>query len=189
MNKISVPRKQTKFKHLNSTTIEHTQIITRCVYIVNTGRITIGNCFVKSSGYTGSSKTNKECGVWLGDKAEIILMSMFDHVERMPNGNPGYDFTCGKGYRIDAKSGCLRKHNPNTWRFGINRNKIADYFLCLALDNRQDLNPLHVWLIPGKDINHLSGATISKSTLSKWSEYEQPLNTVLSCCNTMKNPY
>ena len=155
-----------KSKHLDSITIEHVLTETSCVYNSNTDHITISVRFRKSRGYSGRSKTNKSCATWLGDRTEMILMNMFNHVEKMPINNPGYDFKCGQGYMVDAKSGCLVK-NRYSWSFDIRRNTTPDFFLCLGFDNRQDLNPLHVWMIPGHVLNHLKSASISKSTLDK----------------------
>lgn len=133
---------------------------------------------------------NKECTSYLGvhitehDIAENILNSIYKNVVRMPYGNPGYDFICDN-YKIDAKSSCIL-NNRNSWKFNIKRNIITDYFLCIAFDNREYLNPMHIWLIPGHILNHLVGATISLSTLDKWSEYERNINDVILCCDIMK---
>ena len=105
----------------------------------------------------------------------------------IPYGNKGYDFICGRGYKVDVKSSCL--HSGRQWVFNINHNTIADYFLFLAFDNRDNLNPLHLWIVPGHDINHLSTASISRSTIDKWEQYEltDKIEQVISCCNVMKN--
>ena len=138
---------------------------------------------------SGGSKTNKDCASYLGVYiAEQLLSNVFKTVQHMPNCNPGYDFICGKGFRVDVKSGCIYKSKEQSehWQFKIRHNKIADFFLCIAFDNRIDMNPLHLWLIPGNILSHLSATNISKSTIEKWSEYEQSLDKVLECCNTMK---
>ena len=76
------------------------------------------------------------------------------------------------------------------WFFSINKNQIADYFLCIAFDNRDDLNPEYLWLIPGSDVNDKSGISIAESTIDKWSKYElDKLDDIISCCNNMKNKY
>lgn len=134
---------------------------------------------------------NKNCSSYLGVTiAECILSYIYSDVQRMSYGNPGYDFICGKGYKIDVKSRCMsiRKKisHSKSWNFHIRKNKIADYFICLAFDNREDLNPQYVWLIPASRVNHLMGFGISESRLDKWIEYEQPINKILSCCNTMR---
>jgi len=71
------------------------------------------------------------------------------------------------------------------WGFSIQKNQVADYFLCLAFDNRESLEPQHVWLIPSGPIQNLLNIRISEKpeSLAKWSKYERPLNKViLSCC-------
>ena len=140
-------------------------------------------CKVSDTGH----ENNKDCPGFLGSIAEEVLSYVYTNVERMGWGNPGYDFICGKGHKIDVKSSVLTAKRPNLWEFRINNNKIADYFLCLAFDNRDNLNPQHIWLLPGKIVNNKVGTSISKSTISKWSEYEQPLDKVISCCDIMKN--
>ena len=98
---------------------------------------------------------NKECSLYLGvHVAEQVLSKVFKNVKQMPNGNKGYDFICNKNMKIDVKSSTIlkRDYKSDSWLFQIKRNKIADYFLCLAFDNREDLNPLHIWLIPSENI-------------------------------------
>jgi len=141
---------------------------------------------------------NKECADYLGIHiAERILSKIFQNVDRMPNCNPGYDFICNKGYKIDVKSACLFK---SKWLFHIYNNKIADYFLLLAFDNRTDLNPIHMWLIRNNEIintrrtsciiNEKLGVTIYNSNygLSIYSKYEinDKLDKVKLCCNELK---
>ena len=132
---------------------------------------------------------NKQCSVYLGvHVAEQVLSRVFKNVKRMPYGNPGYDFICNKGKKIDVKSSCKTK-NHNGWHFDIKHNTTADYFLCLAFDNRQDLNPLHVWLLPGIKLNHLQSASISQSTIHKWDAYRLDTTKVAMCCNTMRTTH
>lgn len=139
---------------------------------------------------SGGSKTNKACASYLGcTVSEQVLSHIFKNVKKMPYGNPGYDFICGKEFKIDVKSTCRRKHEgwSDQWGFGIRYNTTADYFLCIAFDNRKDLNPEHIWLIPGSYINNKSNAVISESTIDKWSKYElDRLNDIIICCNIMK---
>jgi len=134
-----------------------------------------------------SKKSSWFLGVYV---AERVLSRYFDNITRMPNNNPGYDYICGKGFKIDVKSACLQHHSttPN-WAFTIRYNTIADYFLCLAFDNRESLNPMHVWLIPMGKVCHLNGLCITNTykSLSKWNEYEKSLDKVISCCNEMRH--
>jgi hypothetical protein len=125
-------------------------------------------------------------GVYIAERA---LSKFFDHIERMPYGNKGYDFLCGRGYKIDVKSSTIRNCGCNTrWMFNTKKNKTADYFLCVAFDDRDNLDPKHVWLIPGHVVNNRGSVTITNSIkyIAKWSEYEKPLDKVITCCNKMK---
>ena len=136
-----------------------------------------------------SMNENKKCPAFLGvHVAERVLSMVFKNVKRMPFGNPGYDFICGKGYKIDVKSSCIRPRigHSDDWRFHIRENKIADYFLCIAFDNRENLNPLHVWLIPAADIIHIKNASIAVPTISKWDDYVLDISKVTTCCNILK---
>lgn len=130
---------------------------------------------------------NKGCALYLGiHVAERVLSRVFKDVVAMPISNPGYDFVCGRGKRIDVKSSCIRKCGKQ-WSFRVNRNTIADYFLLLAFDNRTNLTPLHMWLIPGNKINHLVIPSISKSTLHKWDDYRLSISKVIACCDTLRH--
>ena len=138
----------------------------------------------RKEGHQSMSK-NKECSSYLGVYvAERVLSQAFKNVRMMPMNNSGFDFICGSGYMIDVKSSCL--HKNGAWMFTINHNHIANYFLCLAFDNREYLNPLYVWLIPGEKLNHLAGASIRPSTIHKWDEYQLDTAKVVTCCNMMK---
>ena len=137
-----------------------------------------------------SMDKNKEHSLFLGVHiAEQVLSKVFKNVKQMPYGNKGFDFFCNKGKKIDVKASVLHTNGESLghWLFIIKQNIIADYFLCLAFDNREDLNPLHIWLIPADKLNHLTGTTISKSTINKWDEYKLDINKVISCCNIMKS--
>lgn len=131
---------------------------------------------------------------------EKVLCKVFPNVERMPMGNHGYDFICGKGFKVDSKAAC--RNINGYWSFGINRNKIADYFACIAFDNRTSLIPMYFWLIPGGAIipylkgrkekkmaavNEFTAISIAPSTLGKWKEYEKPIDKILTSCNMMKS--
>jgi hypothetical protein len=130
---------------------------------------------------------SKDSPVYLGIYvAERALSKFFDHIERAPPNNPGFDFKCGKGKLIDAKSSCLRHFGNCTprWQFSIAKNTIADYFLCLAFRDRETLEPMHVWLVPGCDVNDRKLVSVMDSTkgLAAWAKYERPLDKVMVCC-------
>lgn len=146
---------------------------------------------VKRSHLTGRSRSMelaKDCSIYLGVVvAERALSQFFDHIIRMPIGNPGYDFICGQGYKIDVKSSCLRhrKQGAPRWQFTIKENVLADYFLCLAFDSRESLRPMHVWLISKADLHNRTGVSVTNTHagLAKFLVYERPLDRVLACCS------
>jgi len=129
---------------------------------------------------------NKECSLFLGVHiAERVLSHVFKDVRRMSTNNPGYDFICNQGYFVDVKSACMTSRER--WVFTIKRNTVTDYFLCLAFDNRQNLNPLYMWLLPGKEFNHLTGVSINVKTLHKWDKHLLDTSELVNCCNTIRH--
>ena len=132
---------------------------------------------------------NKLCSAYLGVViAERLCRHLFKDVEIMPYGNTGYDIVCNKGKKIDVKASCMTLHHNKylRWKFRIDHNTIADFFILVAFDNLTDLNPLHLWMIPGKEINNKSGKSIRPSTLHKWSQWERDINDAQLCCTEMK---
>jgi hypothetical protein len=73
-----------------------------------------------------------------------------------------------------------------SYSFVLRNNQIADYFLCIAFDNREDLNPLHLWLLPADIFNHLNTLSISESTLNKWDEYKLDISPTVKQCEQLK---
>lgn len=143
----------------------------------------------------------KNCGIFLGCYvAERVLSYVFKVTHRMPYGNKGFDFICDKGYKIDVKSSCL---SNNSYIFSIRKNKITDYFLCIGFDDRENLNPQHIWLIKGDEIikrgkmkplklnDFNSHLTIPNDTLHlEWfSKYEltEKLRKTIKCCKKLKH--
>lgn len=139
---------------------------------------------------------NKECSLYLGVYiAERILPLIFENVERMPQGYPGYDFICTKDKKVQVKSSSLGNNN-NIWQFHINENKIVDYFFMVALDNRYDLNVTHIWLIKnnetirGRELNDrvTLGITNNEKSLIKFKKYEitNKLDDIQKICDEFK---
>lgn len=132
---------------------------------------------------------NKSCTQYLGIVVgERLCRHLFKDVEVMPMHNPGFDFICNRGKLIDVKTSSTRsrKNKKPYWVFEIKRNTTADYFICVAFDNRTDLNPLHMWMIPGKEINHLRGISIFLSTIHKWDKWKRDIDDAQLCCTEMK---
>lgn len=131
---------------------------------------------------------NQSCASYLGCfVAERVLSKVFKNVVKMPFNNPGFDFICNKGMKIDVKSATFHiKNKVRRWGFKVHDNSCTDFFLFLAFDNRTDLNPLYLWLVPSKIVNMYHGITVSESTLSKWAEYALPIDKVVTCCDSLK---
>lgn len=151
------------------------------------------------SGKSKSMSENKDCSSYLGVHiAERLLSKIFNNVQRMPYGNEGYDFICNKGYKIDVKSACLHKKR-NTWIFHIRNNKLTEYFLLLAFGERENLDPIYIWLIKGDEIiktRKYIGKLNNKESLSiinnskyvtYFNKYEQidKLEKLIVCCDSI----
>lgn len=132
---------------------------------------------------------NKLCASFLGVViAERLIRHLFNNVEVMPYGNTGFDFICNKGMKIDVKSSCIRLNtdkNPR-WGFHIDHNTTADFFILVAFDNRIDLNPLHLWMIPGKEVNDQCSVSTTLSTIHKWDKYKKDIEDAQLCCAELK---
>jgi hypothetical protein len=143
------------------------------------------------TGRTTPINEAKDSSVYLGYfVAERVLSTMFGNIQRMPYGNPKFDFLCAKNKKIDVKSACRlgREKHSARWMFNIKMNCDADYFLCLAFNNREDLDPQYVWLIPGHLVNSKKHLYIidSPESIDRWNAYGKPIDKVVECCNKMK---
>jgi hypothetical protein len=134
---------------------------------------------------------NRNCSSWLGIHiAERALSKFFKHIVRTPSQSSGGDFRCDRNYLIDVKCACLhfRKGKSPRWFMGIKHNTNADHFLFLLFDDRTNLTPMHVMLVPGSVVNNRSSISITNTPrgLERWSQYEKPLNKVICCCEQMR---
>jgi hypothetical protein len=134
---------------------------------------------------------NPFCPLYLGYHiSETVLAHEFKNVVRMPANYPGFDFECNRHFKIDAKSSCQlhNRSNGTYWQFIIKCNQVPHYYILIAWDNRKDLNPVHIWLIPAKLINMKKILYIgnTEKSLKKWSKYERPLTNVIDCCRTLR---
>lgn len=134
----------------------------------------------------------RTCSMYLGVHiAERLLSLVFVGVTKMPMNNSGYDFVCGKGFKVDVKSSTLKKRSGlgnNFWMFTIDRNRIPDYFAFIAFNDRVHLTPLHFWIVPEHIVNGKTGVSITNSqeVLLKWKQYEKPINKLIESCNLLK---
>lgn len=131
---------------------------------------------------------NPNCAPYLGFISEQIISKIYSDVKVMPNNNIGYDLICFNKYKIDVKASCriIRNDHADRWNFHIYKNKIPDYFACIAFDNRINLNIEYYWLIPGNILNNQLGSGISETTLKKWDKYRQS-NKIINECNIVKS--
>jgi len=141
---------------------------------------------------------SKNSPVYLGVYiAENILPDIFDNPKMMPYGNKGYDSICKNGYKIDVKSSIYQECN-NRWKFAINHNKITDYFLLIAFNNRQHLDVLHIWLIKNDELinnknilNEYDSLIITNNNkrLKEFTKYEllDKIDKVKNICDMFKN--
>ena len=134
---------------------------------------------------------NKNCASYLGVVvAERLCKHLFKDVEVMPHNNTGFDIICNKGMKIDVKSASTTFTGKNKkypqWQFNIDHNTIADFFILVTFDNRIDLNPLHLWMIPGKKLNHQVKASVALSRIHKWDEWKKDIKNAQICCAEIK---
>ncbi len=81
--------------------------------------------------------------------ADPILIEIFGEIlEKLPYNNPGYDRVVKGEHRIEIKTAFVI---DNCFKYCIDYNRIANYFLLLALDNIEDKNILHIWLFKRDD--------------------------------------
>lgn len=159
-------------------------------YACRTCRSKYCNNYKHLTGRQRPMSKNKECSAFLGvHVAERVLSHIFKNVQKMPINHPGFDFICGRGYNVDVKSACRRckEKHADSWDFNIKKNQIAEYFLCLAFDNRKNLTPEHIWFIPANEINDRGMVCIVATRLDKWAKYELPIDQVVTCCHDMVN--
>lgn len=157
-------------------------------YNIKTDSISISTRFNSRSdnGYYGNNKCPQYLGITV---AEGVLSRIFKNVRTMPFGNPNYDFVCARDYKVDVKASCRHKCNGRSdrWLYQIRQNKIADYFLCLAFDDRINLNPEHIWLIPGHILNDNKATAIAITKIDRWKRYElDKLDDITQCCNIIR---
>lgn len=153
-----------------------------------------------NKGISSPMSENEDCCMYLGIHiAERILSKIFENVMRMPINNRGYDFICKKGYKIDVKSATLvnRPNSNRYWSFHINHNDIADYFLLIGFDDRENLEPMHIWLFKKDEMMRgkpfymrtsflITDDPITLEIFGVW-ELTDKLEKMKECCDNLKN--
>lgn len=102
---------------------------------------------------------NEECSSYFGVHiTESLVFKLFESedpdIKRVPYGTIGYDWICKQG-KIQHKARCITFDNKCGWcgwKYHIDRNKIADIHVLTAWDNRDNLNPMYVWIFEKGDI-------------------------------------
>lgn len=99
---------------------------------------------------------NEDCSSYFGIYiAENYIMKTFEDPIPMLSNNPGFDWLCKNGLKIQSKATCITYNNQSSWSgwsFGIKYNNIADVFLCSGWDNRDSLRPLFIWAFNKNDM-------------------------------------
>lgn len=131
---------------------------------------------------------NKNCPTYTNVcVSKKVIAHIFPNTKQIHGNNHGYGVLCVDGTKVSVKTSC-REINGKTfrWRFAIRKNHITDYFLLVALDNREDMNIEHVWIVPGDKVNMFVGTSITTSNLQKWDDYRIDMDRIDSCCNVLK---
>ena len=86
--------------------------------------------------------------------SQNYVMRTFEGPEEMPTNNPGFDWKCKNGDKIEHKGSCLQNTRGRYpyWIFNIDWNNIADYFILSAWDSPESLIPLHIWIFHKNDM-------------------------------------
>lgn len=129
----------------------------------------------------------------LGLYIEQTIAAMFG-VSTEVFSNKAVDFICPGGYKIQVKAASLTNTEHPRWSFQIEKNKVADYFILVAVNNandidKEDFRPTHIWMMKGNVLSNKVGTTISLSRVSKWNKYsimEKYENKFVACCNIIK---
>lgn len=99
---------------------------------------------------------NTDCPSYFGIYiAEKYIIQTFEEPIPMPPNNPGFDWLCKNGLKIQSKARCIGYRSccdSSIFEFLIKRNSIADWFILSAWDNRDSLVPLHIWAFHKNDI-------------------------------------
>jgi len=111
--------------------------------------------WMHDTGRTLPKEFNEDCPIHFGEFTENLMIQTFEDPIKMPPNNPGFDWKCRNGDKVDNKGRCLDYDNRSNWSgwiFSIRYNDVADIFILSAWDNRDSLNPLHVWIFHKNDI-------------------------------------
>jgi len=108
-----------------------------------------------NKGISSPASENEDCNTYFGIYiAENYVMKTFEDPIKAPPNNPGFDWLCKNGKKIEHKAACLifDKYGNSKFHFPIEYNNIADYFILSGWNNREDLEPMYIWMYYKDDI-------------------------------------
>lgn len=174
-----------------------------------------------NKGISEPMEFNESCpsyfGVSFGEELfRRFLLTIFEHVKKTGYIDKGIDFICkspkyefvdkhlqfklerDKEYSMQLKVRRLQSVSMgnDNFHFPINYNHIPDYFILVGFNNREDLNPAHIWLIYKDDIirgrkfwrrNSFSVVNVPQHII-EFEKYElkDELEIINKLCNQLK---
>lgn len=100
--------------------------------------------------------------------ARKLFMLMYPRAKPVGIAVPKHDYVID-GVKIDVRGATLNR--AHRWHFTILKNIVPDRFFMMLFDSRASHNLLYAFCIPGTEINHLTGVSISEKTISKWAPW------------------
>ena len=112
-------------------------------------------------------------GVFVGEGIfKEYLLTIFENVEKMDYGNPGFDFICknprqdfidkypqlkltiDSEYKIQLEVCCLYDHinKSSYFKFHVKHNNTPDYYILVGFNTRECLDILHIWMFHRNDM-------------------------------------
>ncbi len=108
-----------------------------------------------NKGIRSPASENEDCNTYFGIYiTENYVIKTFEDPIKAPPNNPGFVWFCKNGKKIEHKAACLTfdKYGNSKWHFPIEYNNIADYFILSGWNNREDLEPMYIWIYYKDDI-------------------------------------
>lgn len=89
---------------------------------------------------------NEDSATYLSEFTENFMIQKYPGAKKMPPCNPGFDYLWN-GIKIDVKGSCIfyRIDRQPGFIFHVRHNHIADKFVLVGCDNRENMNPLFAW--------------------------------------------
>lgn len=120
--------------------------------------------------------------------------------------DPDDDSSAPRDDDVSAISGNLNGGTTSLWAQDLQRLSPMSDSLDVLKDEHKDvrivndsilrisgllltvtLGAIYFSLIPNRIVSHYQTLSIGRKNFGKWTEYERPIDDVISCCNAMKN--